>query len=244
MIPKDNPLPLSLTSLLLTLALSLSASPTQRGDIEAVDIAQSLDALRIELGTAYNPEGELTRHTDRSGQQIDIERDGLGRLIERRYSAAAADEVAREVYELDGDGQPTRLSQYGESDGPHHIRRQYDGHGRLIAEDDRYDQHSQWTYDEVGNRLQLSYPAGTTVTQPDRINRLVRLSRPDGSTELRYSPAGRLQQLHHPNGARSDYHYDNAGRIERLTHWKSPSTWQCRCATAWNRCWRSSVLQS
>ena len=176
-------MPLSLTSLLLTFALSVSASPTPRGDVEAVGIAQSLDALRIELGTADNAEGELTQHTDRSGQQIDMERDGLGRLIERRYSAAADDEVAREVYELDGDGQPTRLSQYGESDGPHHISRQYDGHGRLIAEDDRYGQHSTWTYDEVGNRLQLGDPAGTTVTQPDRLNRLVRLSRPDGSTD-------------------------------------------------------------
>jgi hypothetical protein len=81
-------LPLSLTSLLLTLALSLSASPTQRGGVEASDVVQSLDALRIELGndagqaTRLSPHGEsdgphqIRRHDDDRGRQAHIEAHG------------------------------------------------------------------------------------------------------------------------------------------------------------------------
>ena len=58
-------------------------------------------------GFAYNGEGELRVHTDRAGQRIEIERDGLGRITERRYSAAASGDVRREVIALDGDGQQT-----------------------------------------------------------------------------------------------------------------------------------------
>lgn len=44
-------------------------------------------------GFAYNGEGELTAHTDRAGQRIEIGRDGLGRITERRYGAAQSGEV-------------------------------------------------------------------------------------------------------------------------------------------------------
>src|SRR5690606_15240054 len=116
------------------------------------------------------------------------------------------------------DGQPTQLSQYGEAGGPHHVERRFDGQGRLVQETDRFGQRSDWTYDEAGNRLQLRDPAGTTSTQPDRLNRTVRLTTAEGSTELGYTPAGRLERIAHPNGARSDYAYDTAGRIQRITH--------------------------
>ena len=174
-------------------------------------------------GFEYNGEGELRVHTDRAGQRIEIDRDGLGRITERRYTAAASGEVSREVFTLDGDGQPTTLSQYGEADGPHHVQRRYDGQGRLREEDDRFGQRSTWTYDEAGNRLSLTDPAGTTTTAPDRLNRIARQSTAAGSTELSYSSAGRLQQITHPNGARSETSYDAAGRIERITHHQGSS---------------------
>jgi len=174
-------------------------------------------------GFAYNGEGELIAHTDRAGQRIEIGRDGLGRITERRYGAAQSGEVSREAFTLDGDGQPTTLSQYGDADGPHHVQRRYDGQGRLIEEDDRFNQRSAWTYDEVGNRLSVTDPAGTTRTAPDRLNRIARQTTAAGSTELSYSTAGRLQQITHPNGARSETRYDAAGRIERITHHQGSS---------------------
>ncbi|SDD94543.1 RHS repeat-associated core domain-containing protein [Aquimonas voraii] len=174
-------------------------------------------------GFAYNGEGELTAHTDRAGQRIEIERDGLGRITERRYTAAAPGDIHREVFALDGDGRPTTLSQYGAADGPQHVQRRYDGQGRLIEEDDRFNQRSTWTYDEAGNRLSLTDPAGTTTTAPDRLNRIARQTTAAGSTELSYSSAGRLQQITHPNGARSETRYDAAGRIERITHYQGSS---------------------
>lgn len=91
---------------------------------------------------------------------------------------------------LDGDGQPTTLSQYGDADGPHHVQRRYDGQGRLKEEDDRFNQRSTWTYDEAGNRLSVTDPAGTTTTAPDRLNRIARQTTAAGSTELSYSTAG------------------------------------------------------
>jgi YD repeat-containing protein len=51
-------------------------------------------------GFAYNGEGELTEHTDRAGQRIAIDRDGLGRITERRYGAAISGEVHRETFAL------------------------------------------------------------------------------------------------------------------------------------------------
>ena len=174
-------------------------------------------------GFAYNGEGELTAHTDRAGQRIEIGRDGLGRITERRYGAAQSGEVSREAFTLDGDGQPTTLSQYGAADGPQHVQRRYDGQGRLIEEDDRFNQRSTWTYDEAGNRLSVTDPAGTTTTAPDRLNRIARQTTAAGSTELSYSTAGRLRQITHPNGARSETRYDAAGRIERITHHQGSS---------------------
>lgn len=70
------------------------------------------------------------------------------------------------------------------------MQRRYDGQGRLKEEDDRFNQRSTWTYDEAGNRLSLTDPAGTTTTAPDRLNRIARQTTAAGSTELSYSTAG------------------------------------------------------
>ena len=193
MIPKDNPLPLSLTSLLLTLALSLSASPTQRGDVEARDIAQSLDALRI----------ELSLHADRNRQQ-EIRRDSTGtqttdyaidqddRLIGNTVTDASGS-VTTTAYTLDGVG--NRLHETVQRNGStlSDITYHYQAQHRLI---DTHDLISglvtEYTYDERGQLISETTNGQTTTYRPNAQDRLATLTLPGAPpVDYRYDPEGK-----------------------------------------------------
>lgn len=192
MIPKDNPLPLSLTSLLLTLALSVSASPTPRGGVEARDVAQSLDALRI----------ELSLHADRNRQQ-EIRRDSTGtqttdyaidqddRLIGSTVTDASGSVTI--TYTLDGVG--NRLHETVQHNGStlSDITYHYQAQHRLIDTHDRVSGLvTEYTYDDRGQLISETTNGQTTTYRPNAQDRLATLTLPGAPpVDYRYDPEGK-----------------------------------------------------
>jgi YD repeat-containing protein len=189
---KRPPLPLTLTSLLLTFALSVSASPTQRGDIEAVDIAQSLEALRI----------ELSLHADRNRQQ-EIRRDSTGtqttdyaidqddRLIGSTVTDASGSVTI--TYTLDGVG--NRLHETVQHNGStlSDITYHYQAQHRLIDTHDRVSGLvTEYTYDDRGQLISETTNGQTTTYRPNAQDRLATLTLPGAPpVDYRYDPEGK-----------------------------------------------------
>jgi RHS repeat-associated protein len=98
----------------------------------------------------------------------------------------------------------------------------YDNNGRLQEKFYTDGTQESYSYDAVGNRLQVTTPQGTTHYQYDNRHRLVKETRPDMTVlEYSYDNAGNRSQfkLTPPTGEAIEvqYHYDSLGRLQSVT---------------------------
>jgi RHS repeat-associated protein len=174
----------------------------------------------------YDGNGNVERRRDGNGNVIESTYDALDRLSTRSYvgSTQPAD-IISETWTYNPNGQPTRIEQLEASGIVHATQRSYDRQSRLDASTDRHDIATAHEYDAQDNRVARSDPEGRTVHQFDRLNRLRSVQPTDEpAIAIEYTPAGRIKTQVYPNGARADYTYDAAGRVETITHTQSGIT--------------------
>ncbi len=71
-----------------------------------------------------------------------------------------------------------------------------------------------YTYDEVGNRISMTDPTGTTSYSYDYLGRLISVTNPDNKTiSYQYDASGNRTQLTDPNGNITAYTYDDNNRL-------------------------------
>jgi len=167
----------------------------------------------------------------RDGRVINYQYDALNRVIVKDLPGSTADDV---YYTYDGAGRLTE-ARFGSATNPIALKREYDDLGRLL---DEYTLRGTtlWDlakrYDSEGHvSLVNSVKDAATYYQYDLLGRLSEMS----SRSYPWTPIvdfnydildRRTAILRNGNvGARSDYIYDNAGRLEGITHrGSSPSS--------------------
>lgn len=85
----------------------------------------------------------------------------------------------------------------------------------LVCADYTYDDvNITYTYDGVGNRVQMTDSAGTTSYIHDYLNRLTSVTNPDSKTiSYQYDASGNRIRLTDPDGNNTTYTYDNDNRL-------------------------------
>jgi len=202
-----------------------------------------------ETGTTqyfYNDNGKLTRRIDAEGQQISLEYDALGRVIQK------------EVYESQNDSTPTETITY-EYDDPSIENGKgaltkiimptatysfaYNNRGQLQEEkvaldtdgdSSREEYLSQYTYDAAGRPDEVVYPDGAIVhyTYHDSGELYTVELKDTGEGEFEtyatyedYNALGELSRVSYNNQVESNYTYDEIGRILTSTTTKDIDTY-------------------
>lgn len=169
------------------------------------------DALGIATYTQYNALGYPVVITDGNGAVTTYAYDGLNRVTGVSYLA-------------DGETVSTEYNALGQrvsmTDANGTTRYEYDDLNRLTVVTDTFEAVIRYGYDLNGNRTQLVYPDGRTVTYTydadNRLDSLLDWSR--GLTDYDYDEAGRLITTTLPNGVVSVNGYDDADRLTSLRY--------------------------
>lgn len=75
----------------------------------------------------------------------------------------------------------------------------------------------RYSYDEEGNRVQMSDKTGINKYEYDKLNRLIRKIYPDGkSIEYEYDQEGNVIKVKDPSGYVTQYKYDKMNRLEEV----------------------------
>ena len=149
--------------------------------------------------------------TDAEGFTTTFVCDALNRLTRIDYPDPDADVT----FTYDAAGSRTEMQ-----DGVGTTAWTYDDLYRTTAVTDPFGDTAGYSYDAVGNRAQLTYPDGRSVSACLRpANRIVQVTELQSLvTAYSYDSANRLTQTSLPNGVISNYTYDDAGRLLDLTH--------------------------
>ena len=131
----------------------------------------------------YDLEGRLISETTPDGVEKSYQYDALGNLISS----------SEPIYKEDG-----------ELLGTAHLSAEYDFRGNVVKSVDALGAESYYEYDALGNRIKAIDPLGNTeLYQYDRYN-----LKTAEVTRANYEPGKTIREM-----ARTEYTYDNAGRI-------------------------------
>jgi RHS repeat-associated protein len=163
--------------------------------------------VRLGYDTRFNQVSSLV---DGRGNRSTFAYDGSGNLTKLTYPGGS-----QETITYDAAGNPTTFA----SRSGAVITYTYDTQGQLLRKDYPDGSWVAYTYDAAGNLTSASDASGTITMQYDtNTNLLTRITYPSGhSFTFSYDQAGRRTQRLGEDGYTLNYHYDPAGRLERLT---------------------------
>lgn len=162
---------------------------------------------------AYNAEGNLITSTDAKGQVTSQTFDALGRPTLLTF----ADQTKIErTYD-------SRGNLLSATDPAGAVSLTYDQFDRLTKSTDPFGNAVQYAYDLSGRRTSLTYPSGQTVNYSyDNNDQLTEVKDWNNqATSLTYYPNGLLKEKKLANGITTQYNYDLANRLSRLTYLNS-----------------------
>jgi RHS repeat-associated protein len=185
----------------------------------------------LEYSYAFDDQGNVIRQVDPLGNSIGFTYDPM---FNRLLSVTdARGNVTR--YGYDDRGNPSRITYPDESfrkasyDPVGNILESVNARGQAIhyTYDDRGlvkrkgyvdGSHVDFTYDGHGNMRTATDASGTTTMEYDSRNLLKLITYPSGRfIRFTYDDGGRRTQMSDQDGFTVNYHYDAAGRLERLT---------------------------
>lgn len=166
----------------------------------------------------YDAEGNLIRAIDRKGQEITFDYDAADRLVEKTWLPGMPGEetITLEYDVIDN------LTSAADADSV--LTRTHDPIGRLLTESTNGSPSQpnvtlSYSYDEAGNRTQLSGPGFTSDYAYDETNRLISLSAPSGGLfEFTYDALGRRIGITRPNNVTTTAVFDAASQLVNLAH--------------------------
>ena len=151
----------------------------------------------------------LTSMRDPRGNVTAFSYDERGHVISRTFPDGSV-----ETYSFDRLGNLTTFTnRRGQT-----VRFAYDDAGRLISKTYPDGSESRFAYDERGNLISAADPTGTITFTYDDHDRLIRITYPGGLyLEFTYDERARRTSMADHLGNRINYHYDEVGRLARLT---------------------------
>ena len=182
----------------------------------AVDPVAITDALGDVTRFEYDgPFGEMTQLIDANGNVTGYVYDANGNLLSITY-----DDGSVESWTYDAYGNPdTWTNRRGQT-----IEYSFDIDGQLDDKQIPNEPLTDYVYDDRGNLIEATNEAGT-ITQSYypaahvHADKLQRITYPDGQwLEYTYNDSGKRASMLDHLGHRLDYHYDTAGRLERITN--------------------------
>ena len=169
--------------------------------------------------------GNVEVRRDRNGKETSYDHDELGRLKTVQYPdngntiTYTYDKMSRITSVLIEDSAENQLSK---------VSCDYDELGRLEQETQELATAGtantvSFDYDLVGNRTDMDYPGGTSLTiECDDVYRVTQVTDDaapgDPVAAYTYNNAGEVTRLDLKNGTRADYTYDAVGRLETLVN--------------------------
>ncbi len=176
-----------------------------RGNLSAVS-----DAMRRTTRFTYSRTfNRLASVTDANGTRMEFASDNRGNPVEILY----VDE-SRETWTYDAHGNPTAwVNRRGDT-----IAYTHDDDGRITGKTLPGGREAVYTYDARGNLLSAADPGGTNTFTYSEADYLLRVDYPgERWLAFTYDAAGRRTSSLDQTGRRLDYHYDDAGRLARMT---------------------------
>ena len=146
----------------------------------------------------YNYDGSLKTFTNPNGNVFNYTYDDAGRVLSDGYA----------TYTYLSNGNLSTINKNSKA-----ITFGYDGLNRVTSV--AYDGNTiNYTYDNVGNLLTMTYPGSKTVTYTyDATNKMKTVKDwNNNTTNYNYRTDGQLDYVLYPNSVKTSYSYDNAGR--------------------------------
>ncbi len=175
------------------------------------NLTKETDALGNVIKYSYNAAGKLQQKTKADGTILNYNYDALNRLIK----SAFPDQTNQFSYDATGN----RI-QLQDSTGTTTFT--YDSLNRLTKTTYPNGKVLSYGYDAAGRKTFLTYSDGKEVQyEYDANGRLTKVHDWDGKdTVYSYDAEGNLKQQVMPNDTESDYDFDNANRLTRITNKK------------------------
>ena len=166
------------------------------------------NALNVVTSYTYNSDGLLEEEVNGREQKRNYKYDALGRVIEIK------DEAGTISYTYDANGNVLTVK-----DKQGTIKRTYDALNRVKTYTDYNGNTITYGYDEMGNRISLTYPGGEIVRYTyDKCGNLKTVTDAKGRvTKYTYTKNGKVKSITRPDGSCESYEYDNAGRVVEAT---------------------------
>lgn len=194
--------------------LRVVTDPAGRSYIYDYDDRGNLILATDPLGNAtrFNyegPFGRMTRLIDAKGHPTNYGYDSAGNLRTITYADAS---VEHRSYDAQGNAD-SWTNRRGAA-----IAQGFDAAGRLKRKTYRDGSHIDYHYDARGNLDAATDATGTTILEYDTADRLKKITYPaDRWLQYTYNGAGQRETILDQLGHLLTYHYDSAGRLQRIT---------------------------
>ena len=177
------------------------------------DTLNRLIAITNALGAkeeySYNAQGLLASAADANGKKTSYTYDALGRIVSQ------TDEIGTLRYRYDENGNVLSISEVTLGEQTKSVVRTYDALNRVTSVTDYNGNTVKYGYDQLGNRISLTYPGGEIVRYTyDKCGNLLSVTDADGNkTSYAYDANSRMIQQSRPDGSVETYTYDKAGQL-------------------------------
>ncbi len=172
-------------------------------------VAAVVSPIQTRTEYRYNAQGLLAQETNARSQDTQYTYDAIGRITQIK------DELGTIRYTYDENGNILTVSETQGLLDTKEIKRTYDCMNRVTSYTDYNGNTITYGYDELGNRISLTYPGGEIVRYSyDKNGKLLSVTDPDGAvTRYEYDKNGRMSKTVRPNGSSETYTYDTAGNL-------------------------------
>jgi uncharacterized repeat protein (TIGR01451 family) len=184
--------------------------------------AQPDAGTNVRVDYTYNAVGNRTQVQDANGHVTEFQYDALNRVTRKTDPLGNTwqyeyDLAGNMVSRTDGNNQTTTFT--------------YDEVGRLLTINyPEPDPDVSFTYDDAGQRTQMSDGLGTTTWSYDDLGRLVSATDPhDKTVSYTYDASGNRTGLTYPGGKQVAYTYDADNHLAEVADWSShtaPESWR------------------
>ncbi len=186
--------------------------------------------LGVQVAYEYDARGNVVRAIDPLGYATEFAYDGRDNLLSFRdargnatqYNYDAQDNLlaivyangTREQFEYDALGNPTQATNRRGAA----IGYAYNSRGQLTRKDFADGSHADYTYDARGNQISAGDAGGTITLAYNSLDALARITYPGGKfLEFTYNEVAQRTRSVDQDGFTTNYHYDDLGRLERLS---------------------------